>query len=1140
MQQGTVLGLDLGPNSIGWALLNADFENGEQVRETGLIAAGVRVFEEGVDNFDSSKEASRAQARRLARSARRRQRRKTERRDRLRHLLQQHGLLPQDPHALQEVLAIDPYPLRAKGLDERLTLPELGRVLYHLNQRRGFKSNRKQERGDKQAGEVHEEISSLMTKLAKTGCKTVGQYMYRLAAGDKDVIAADLESDEAAEHAIQEYRDLLEKRKAKEPKRQPKIMNVGRLRIRDRYTDRQRMYEHEFDSLWAAQAKHHLEVLTDELRKRLRDEVIFYQRPFEVTEERLATMPKRANAWRSPTVRRCPFTGEKVLARGHWLAQQFRIWKEVNNLAVFSVDYGGRRELTPDERECVAQALSENRERKFDDLRKALNALHTKLKDDARAPGTDPDQERFNLEEGGRAKLNGNTVEHALIAAIGKKQWPKLTDVQRMSLRLGFSDLVLDEDDPDKFDSRLRDLFKPFNVSAEALAKLAKFHLPEGYMAYSRTAVEKILPRLVLGDVEYDAIRNAGLHTQETESRDKLLAQDLHDLELPNPVVNRALFELRKVVNAIVREYGRPERIIVEMAREMHGGKEARTERSKKMNERNREHDRIAKEVERLGKQPTMSNIKKYMLWEEQDGTCPYTGKKIGVAQIFSGEIQVDHIIPRYRSLDDSLMNRVLSFADANRAKGDRTPYEWVGGTSEHERMLDCVKRMKKMPGNKKARFAQDKFDANEFVSRQLNDTSYIAREAVAYLELLYPPEERVGQKRVGTTRGNLTAELRRQWGLNDILSTVVDGKGEALKTRDDHRHHAVDAVVIALSSRRHLKAYQDYWKRRDVRSIADDKDRPVFDAPWGTAEEFRGNVAGIIEGINVSHRVLRKVRGAFHKAGAFGQRPAADGSDDPHEFVTRKALHELTPSMVPRIRDKRIRELVEARLRETGWSGGKAPFPKNALPDRSNPDAKPIRMDSGVAVWRVRLSDTLTDPVEFRQPGEARPFKFAPPDENHHIEFFEWVDEGGDCKRDARCVRMIDAAERVRGAKGTPRRPLVSTFHPEQPAARLAASLCRGDSVIMRHPKTGKDVLAICAGVSKGSLQQPFYLRFVVANDARRSTDQEAVLCASWKAWDSLTPGREVLSKYGKPESWRGPAKVEVHPLGSVSKSDT
>ncbi len=1063
--KGIVLGLDLGPNSIGWALLNAEFENGEQVKETGLIAAGVRVFEEGVDNFDSSKEASRSQARRVARSARRRQRRKRERRDRLRTLLQGAGLLPPDPHALQEVLAMDPYPLRAKGLDSKLTLPEVGRVLYHLNQRRGFKSNRKQERGDRESGVVKEDITQLKAQIAAEGARTLGEYLHRI-------------SHEAGENG------------------RPRL-NTGDLRLRDRYTERT-MYEHEFDTLWEAQAAYHPAVLTPDLRTKLRDEVIFFQRPFEVTEERLATMSKRANAWRSPTVRRCPFTGEKVLARGHWLAQQFRIWKEVNNLCVFSVDYGGRRELTPDERNCVAQALMENRERKFGDLRKVLNALHAELKDDTRAPGIDPDQERFNLEEGGRTKLTGNTVEHALTTAVGKKQWPKLADEAKTRLRVGFSELVLDEDDPDKFDTRLRDLFKPYGLSSEALGKLAKFYLPDGYMAYSRTAVEKILPHLQQGEVEYYAIKNAGLRGKDTGSRDKLLAQDLHDLDLPNPVVKRALFELRKVVNAIVREYGKPQRIVVEMAREMHGGKDARAERSSRMRERGEQRERIGKEVEKLGKPPTMSNIKKYLLWEEQAGTCPYTGSKIGVSQIFSGEVQIDHIIPRYRSLDDSLMNRVLSFADANRAKGDKTPFEWVGGTSEHTRMLESVKRMHKMPGPKKARFAQEKVDAEEFVARQLNDTSYIVREAVAYLELLYPPEERVGQKRVGTTRGNLTAELRRQWSLNDILSTVVDGKGRALKTREDHRHHAVDAVVVALSSRRHLKAYQDYWKRRDVRSSQDDKDRPQFDPPWGTADEFRGNVAGVVEAINVSHRVLRKIRGAFHKAGSFGHRPSADGTSDPHKFVTRKWLHELTPSMLGNVRDNRIRELIEARLKEAGWAGGKAPFPKGALPDRTNPDVKPVRMDSGVSVWRVRLSETLTDPVEFRQPGESRPFKFAPPDENHHIEFFEWATSSGEVKREASCVRMIDAAERARGARGTPRRAVVRKALTGHPDARLVVSLCRGDSVKMRHPKTGSDVLAVCAGVSKGSLQQPFYLRFVVATDARRSTDQEAVLCAA------------------------------------------
>lgn len=1036
---GTVLGLDLGPNSIGWALLSAEFENGEQINETGLIAAGVRVFEEGVDNFDSSKEASRAQARRMARSARRRQRRKRERRDRLRALLQKHGLLPDDSHALLEVMALDPYPLRAKGLNERLTLPEIGRVLYHLNQRRGFKSNRKQERGDKESGVVQEAITALKAKIAEAGSRTLGEFLHRIA------------QEKAADGSLK--------------------LNMGELRLRDRYTERA-MYEHEFDTIWEAQSKHHATVLTPELRRQLRDEVIFFQRPFEVTEERLATMPKRANAWRSPTVRRCPFSGERVLARGHWLAQQFRIWKEVNNLSVFSVDYGGRRELTTDERRCIAVALQENRERKFDDLRKLLNTLHAKLKDDSRAPGIAPDQERFNLEEGGRTKLNGNTVEHALIAAISKKKWPKLSDDERAKLRMGFSELVLDEDDPEKFNARMRELFKPYDLTEEALAKLAKFHLPEGYMAYSRKAVEQILPRMEQGEVEYYAIKNAGLRGKETATRDKLLAQDLHDLDLPNPVVKRALFELRKVVNAIAREYGRPERIIVEMAREMHGGKDARSERSKRMNERGKQHDRIAAEVEKLGKPPTMSNIKKYLLWEEQGGTCPYTGNKIGVSQIFSGEIQIDHIIPRYRSLDDSLMNRVLSFADANRAKGDRSPFEWVGGTAEHTRMLECVKRMPKMPGPKKARFAQEKVDADEFVARQLNDTSYIAREAVAYLELLYPPEERVGQKRVGTTRGNLTAELRRQWSLNRILSTVVDGKGQPLKSREDHRHHAIDAVVVALSSRRHLKAYQNYWKRRDVRSNESDKDRPQFDTPWGTPEEFRGSIAGIIDGINVSHRVQGKIRGAFHEATYYGR------TADKGQYVFRVPLtDETSPNDIDNIRDVKVKHAVVSHLVRLGWKEG-SKVPKGAFND-------PPRLPSGVAIRRVRVTRSMNDPLGFVANGSDDAFRYAQLGNNHHIEFVEVPAAKGGTALLCRVVPMLEVARNVRS------RRLPMAGNDLREGTKLIQSLTRKDSVLARDPETGRDVLCVVqvmSGSADLSGKIDLYLRD--ARDSRRASD--------------------------------------------------
>lgn len=1073
--QQTVLGLDLGPNSIGWALLNAKFEGAAQVEESGLIAAGVRVFEEGVSNFDTSKEKSLSQERRIARSARRRQRRLNDRKKKLRQLLQTHGLLPSDSDELDALLKTDPYELRAKALDGKLTPHQIGRALYHLNQRRGFKSNAKTDRTEKKTGEVKEGIDETRKAMSDRNCRTLGEFFYKL-------------SQELDENG------------------RPKLL-TGKSRIRDRYTQRD-MFESEFDTIWAEQSKHHPDILTEDLRTTLRDKTIFYQRSYLLTPERLENAPSRANLWRSPQISKCPFfPEEEVLARGHWLAQEFRIWKEINNLAIYSVDHGGRRQLTKEEREHLAGLLSLAKDRKFDQFRKDLNALQKSVKDTTKAPGIgDPDHERFNLEEGGRTKLNGNTVENTLANAIGKKKWAKIDEDEKQRLRLALSRIAIEETDPDKIQKCLVATFVGYDLDAKAKDKLARFDAGDKYMGYSRKAIEKILPFLREGQNEWEAIESAGLGRGDNRKQeDKLPVQALINAGIPNPVVNRCLFELRKVVNAIVRKYGKPTYIRVELAREMHGGKEARSERSKHMNKRNKEREAVKEEVAKMNVAPNRDNILRYELWKEQNETCPYTGEKIGQSQIFGNQTQVDHIRPRWRSLDDSRMNKVLCHNQANRDKGNKTPFEWLGGKPEFDRMLQTVKSMKNMPARKQTRFAEKEMPTDGFVSRQLNDTSYIAREAVAYLKLLYPPEMRDGEKTVGTARGGLTAELRRQWGLNRILSKVVDGKGEELKTREDHRHHAVDAIVVALSTRRNLKRYSDYWKKRDPRTEAEhDKNRPVFEAPWGTPDTFRGEVAGIVDNINVSHRVQGKIRGGFHEATYFGK------TSEENTYVFRASLDdEVSYKDLDNIRDETVKDAVFKHLRSKGWKHGDKKVPKGAF------ETFPT-MDSGNPIKRVRVTRTMNQPLGFKANGED--FRFAQVGNNHHVEFAMVPTKDG--KKELRCrvVDTLTVAKNVRQRK----LPLVGNDLSE--GAELVMSLTRKDSVLATDPETGKQHLCIVQMMSGNptfSTGMDITLRDV--KDSRPASEGNK---SPFKRFQSVKAWKEYQIK-----------KVRVSPLGEVEK---
>jgi CRISPR-associated endonuclease Csn1 len=303
-------------------------------------------------------------------------------------------------------------------------------------------------------------------------------------------------------------------------------------------------------------------------------------------------------------------------------------------------------------------------------------------------------------------------------------------------------------------------------------------------------------------------------------------------------------------------------------------------------------------------------------------------------------------------------------------------------------------------------------------VARQLNDTRYIARQVRSYLQLLGIP--------VNVTRGQVTAGLRRHWGLNTILSP--DGSDE--KNRADHRHHAVDAAVIAMTNAKHLK---NLARREDFR-----REREPFPLPW---PGFREEIKRVIEQIVVSYAPTRRVRGPLHEETNYGKTP------EPNEFVYRKPLADLTFNEVGKIRDNFIRGLVEKRLDERcpGWrdKAGTERIPASVFPEK-DPLCLPNRHGDPIPVRKVRIITTISNPIGL--PTE-RPYRFVKPGENHHLEIFKYTDKKGRPVYEAIVVSLFEAAQRLRR-----REPVVSRVHPERPDAQFVMSLCKNDMVRYRE----------------------------------------------------------------------------------------
>ena len=957
MNSPYILGLDLGPNSIGWALLAVSTDESGSMEPTGFLDTtaaghaplGVRIFEAGLQNFDTAKEASLCEQRRRARAMRRTLQRRSARKRCIREVLVHAGLLPSNQSELDRVLGIDPYPLRAQVLDRALAPEQLGRLIYHLAQRRGFRSNRKQAGAAKERAELLQAIDQLSAAMQADGARTVGEFLarerersLRVPAGQKMAPA-----------------QLGEVRIRNREFRRADFENQPRRTGRD-------MIKTEFELIISAQrAMGALENVTEQTIKKL-DHFLFHQGAFELTPERIAKAPKRANLHRAPKLKNCPLEpGEKRCSRSSWIAQRFRILKEVNSLKV-STRGSSERWLDEQQRQAVIELLSEQKEVSFDKLRRALGL------------GSDA---MFNLERGRRSGLDGNTLDALLAAGIGKARWRELPEDDRSAARRA---VELEEDD-----QRLRRDLERLECKDASIEKLLAWEPEDGYVAYSAKALERIVPHLESGENEYEAIRREYPERGEGKVWDELpslvtpgMPVELADLS--NPIVRRGLVELRKVVNAIVREHGKPARIVVELAREMRQSGKERDAYNKDLAARRKLRAEAKAFIESHGEVANDRNIRRWLMWKEQGTYCLYSLKPIPQSLLFTSAVEEDHILPRSQSLEDSRPNMALVFATENQAKGNRTVAQWLGEGSDRLRAIIHHAESKitqGLPAGVVARLRQAEVDASDFLDRQLNDTKYMSRLASQYLLMLYPPELRVGEKAVRATRGGLTAELRRAWGLNQVLDHFCNARGEVVvdenkelgrKTRADHRHHAIDAVVIACTTRAMLQRFQSHLQR--ALPGAGRGALSGFRSPWPSLRE---DVAVAAKRIVVSHRPQLKVSGPLHEATYYGAVKGPDGQPVSGRFVTRKTLEQLTPALVAgeQIVDPVVRRLIQERLRKLGWDGSAtAALPKDWWREE-------LRGAHGVPIRRVRLHVSMGDPVKLGH-------RYAQAGNNHHIVF--------------------------------------------------------------------------------------------------------------------------------------------------------
>ncbi|MGV3552025.1 type II CRISPR RNA-guided endonuclease Cas9 [Rhizobium sp.] len=882
-QRVVTWGFDLGTNSLGWSVVNTLGEPGE-TGEGRIVDMGVRIFSQSeMAGRDPQSKASLAVARREARGARRRRDRYVKRRRRLLDLLSACGLMPTDDaerkalvraneDSEQGDLSTSVYALRARALDVALTPHEIGRAIFHLNQRRGFKSNRKADSNDAEQGLIATAITALGEKMQEDNARTIGEWLHMRRLKGLSVRARMTADGEGY----------------------------------DFYPARAEL-EREYDAIMRRQKSFHPELLTDSVIAEIRD-VVFYQRPL-----------------RPVPAGRCSYNiAESRLPRAHPLFQRFRLLKEVNELEIIGEDQRHIK-LTPEQRNNLVLHLRT-------DLTKQGKVPFSKLRKTLKLGS----EFRFNKESDNRADLEGDVIYFRMSRPerFGVR-WSTLPAEQQAAI----TERLRMEPDYRTLVDWLRDEAGLDEAHAKAVADTP---VPDGFGRLGPSALIALIEAMendvdangfVITEAEA-AKRVYGRTNSEADPNrkgvDQLPAyQEVLSRHIPpgtgnpddpydeymgritNPTVHIALNQLRRVVNALIRKHGKPDRIAIEVGRELKMNDRERDEVNRRIGKNTKAAIERGRKLTEVFSQPdTGYNRLRLELWEELNydqplnRPCIYCGKPLTPTMVFGPETDVDHILPYSRTLDDSKTNRILCCAACNREKKNWAPAEvpqW------HDRYDDILARAVTLPGKKPKRFARDamtRFGEEEgFLARQLTDMQYISRLSLTYLAHLYDYEEvdldgvYKRHARVRALPGRMTEMLRRQWSLNELLHghNLAGGDLAKPKNRLDHRHHALDAIVIACTSRSLIQRLATASAQAEERGAERVIER--IDTPWPS---FREDARAAVNAITVSHKadhgtVSRKgyakgrgqTAGKLHNDTAYG--PTGEKDKAGNDLVVRR-----------------------------------------------------------------------------------------------------------------------------------------------------------------------------------------------------------------------------------------------------------
>ena len=1021
-----ILGLHIGTESIGWSLIRKS-------KSPRIVDMGTRIFSSFVYNLgEGDRESSSATHRSLIRNVRKIYNRKVYRKYRLLFFLASHKLCPVTQKELLQwknksikVLSsrmdqwfnMNPYLLRQKGLTQKLSLYELGRVLYHFTQRRG----------------------KIMNDINDNGKAKV--LLYGLPSSNRIGI---IETQEklAKQHLGEYFHSILPQ------KGSPYVYT--RERIRNRYLSR-RMFLDELKAILDFQKSFHKLVsdsfINDVMGEHLTTGIIYHQSP--------ANYKKNGGM-----LSKCPFENtKKRLLKSHPLNEWYMLYSWLDSIKLYG------EKLTDEHRKIALKVALQFSSFMFKKVRVALGI---------------EDVLAFNYEDSSRVVLSYTLVQLLRKSAFGDT----FLDLSEENQHELWHDLHFYTN---KKMLRKR-LQKKWGLSESKSVAVSDIKLKSGYGALSMKATRNILAYLTQGfdlrhAIAFAGIKNAigqkqwsGLE-RDTKKRieyfmsavleddnytntdfwvedfrdvfgidlilkklyntffkknETLLSgipfQDQEILKKYKPVAQKPMFELRKLVNDLIKEYGFIDQINVVLDNALKASAKQRKlfYVSKKL--RNKELPKIYNAVLDAGQNPTHSNLMKYKLWLEWNKTCPYTNFPISQEKLFSDEVRIVYIHPWERFLNDSERNKTLCMRHFVPYIKGKTPYEYFSsqpsGVWERvkTRVLSQLERgsVRHMYFQRYRHFTLSNY-SNDSISLEFNDQHQMALKLKDYLGKICPD--------IISARGNAISSLRRKWGISNIHAN--ENTTQNLSAKET----AVNALVIALNEPKYLKELKK-WNQYEY-SVKNG----LFPVPW---TRFKQDVLQAALTISVSYDVSNKAvrksmvktsgtynfipKGKLHKESFYGFRKA----QGIQSFHIRKKINTITTAkQVSKIVDDNVRELVYDQI---DLCGGfvKGKIPKNALttPTQTGWETTvflPNRRGENVPVRSVRIRENVSNAVQLQKGIN----KYVNPRKNHHVVIYKTLDN----KFDEEIVSFWEAVRRVRNNEPLYQLPpegrlIISTLH--------------------------------------------------------------------------------------------------------------